>query len=390
MPVPKLFYFCFYAAMAFFMPFLALYYAEIGLSGRQIGLLAGITPLVTLFAAPLWGGLADALQQHKRLLLAAIGMTLMAVLALTFTKNLLGLVLLVTLYGLGTAPIMPLVDHAVLEMLGAHKDQYGRLRLWGALGWGVAGVGAGWLVERAGLQWAFYGFLLLMGSGALVAARLPMRRTINRAKSFRQGMQTLLQEWQWIVLLVAVFASSVAMGLTNNFLFLYLNDLAASKTLMGISLLATTVSEIPVFFFAARLLNRWGARGLLIIALLAQALRMVAYAVMPAAWWVLPINLLHGLTFSAMWMAAVAYANAIGEAKGLGATAQGMLTAVVMGLAAAVGAVMGGLFYDTIGPAAMFGWAGAGVAIGLVFFIVAGRTPANVRLAQEQIAFGQE
>ncbi|MBX3015689.1 MAG: MFS transporter [Caldilineaceae bacterium] len=49
-------------------PFLALYY-------RQIGLLAGIPPLLGLIAAPLWGALADATQQHKRLLaVAVIGM----------------------------------------------------------------------------------------------------------------------------------------------------------------------------------------------------------------------------------------------------------------------------------------------------------------------------
>ncbi len=58
--VAKVFYFCYYAAAACLMPYLVLYYRQIGLSGGQIGLLAGIGPLVTLVAAPLWGGWADA------------------------------------------------------------------------------------------------------------------------------------------------------------------------------------------------------------------------------------------------------------------------------------------------------------------------------------------
>ena len=40
----KLFYFIFYAAMAALSPFLTLYYQSLGLSGTQIGLLAGLGP----------------------------------------------------------------------------------------------------------------------------------------------------------------------------------------------------------------------------------------------------------------------------------------------------------------------------------------------------------
>ncbi len=61
----KTFYFFFFAAMASFAPFLTLYFEQIGLTGRQIGLLVGISPLVTLFSAPLFGGLADLTRQNK-------------------------------------------------------------------------------------------------------------------------------------------------------------------------------------------------------------------------------------------------------------------------------------------------------------------------------------
>lgn len=62
---PKVFYFCFYAAKATLVPYLVLYFESLGLSGRQIGFLAGITPLVSLVGAPLWGALADISRRHK-------------------------------------------------------------------------------------------------------------------------------------------------------------------------------------------------------------------------------------------------------------------------------------------------------------------------------------
>ena len=46
----KLFYFIFYAAMAALSPFLTLYYQSLGLSGTQIGLLAGLVPLTGMLS----------------------------------------------------------------------------------------------------------------------------------------------------------------------------------------------------------------------------------------------------------------------------------------------------------------------------------------------------
>ncbi|MBX3015690.1 MAG: MFS transporter [Caldilineaceae bacterium] len=45
------------------------------------------------------------------------------------------------------------------------------------------------------------------------------------------------------------------------------------------------------------------------MALSASALRMFSDALMPVAWFVLPSHLLYGLTFSAIHMAGVSYAN---------------------------------------------------------------------------------
>ena len=64
----KAFYFCYYAAAAALLPFLALHFDDLGLSGRQIGFLAGIIPLVSLVGAPFWSAFADAVRFHITIL----------------------------------------------------------------------------------------------------------------------------------------------------------------------------------------------------------------------------------------------------------------------------------------------------------------------------------
>ena len=64
--------FLLFAAMAFVAPFLVLYYESLGFSGAQIGMLTGLTPLVTMVSAPFWTGLADKTRRHRFIMSLAI------------------------------------------------------------------------------------------------------------------------------------------------------------------------------------------------------------------------------------------------------------------------------------------------------------------------------
>ena len=123
MLLPKTFYFFYYGAGASLFPFLALYYRELGLSGREIGWLLGLKPLVSLFSASLWGGVADATRRHLQLLLVAIGGVILSALVLSVTSELALLVPVVATFAFFMAPIMPLVDNSVVEALGENRSR---------------------------------------------------------------------------------------------------------------------------------------------------------------------------------------------------------------------------------------------------------------------------
>lgn len=372
--VPKAFYFFFYAASSSLIPFLALYYRQAGLSGAQIGLLVGIPPVITWLAAPFWGAIADGTRRHRAILFITILGAMSMIALLSWASGMSWFVAAVTLYAFFAAPIMPLVDNSVMAQLGERRELYGQQRVWGAIGWGLSAAVAGVLVDRFGLGIAFYSFLLFYVVLLGVASRL--RVSVNSiGQPFWQGVKTLAKNGPLMVFLASVFFSGVGSGIVHNYLFLYLADLGASKTLMGISQTMATLSEMPVFFFSAWLLRKIGARGLLLLALGAYVVRLLAYTMMPPVWLVLPINLLHGLTFSALWVAGVSYSNEVAP-PGLGATAQGLFTGMTMGLGSAGGALLGGMLYDTLGPATMFRVAAACVLVGLLFFAFAGRKPA--------------
>ena len=369
--VPKFLYFLYYAAAAAWIPYLNLYYEQRGLSPSQIGLLAGLPALISLASAALWGGIADRTHRHKQVLVLAICSAVTAVLLLSRANTFSLLIPLIALYAFFVAPIMPLIDNAVLGLLGANKNRYGRLRLWGAVGWGVAAPLVGLLVDRTGLHWIFFSYAALMLGNLLLILRLPVDRT-SVGQSFWRGFHHLLTNKRWVLFLLSVLIGSIGRAMINNFLFLYMDGRGVSKGLMGLSLAVASISELPIYFFSTHLLKRWGSRGLLVFALIASVLQPFAYSLVTAPWLFLLAQLLHGPSFSAMQVAGVSYADEIAP-DGMGATAQGVFSSVIIGLASLLGAVIGGVLYQSVGAVAIFRSASAFALLGLSIFVGANK-----------------
>jgi PPP family 3-phenylpropionic acid transporter len=201
----------------------------------------------------------------------------------------------------------------------------------------------------------------------LSARRLPLE-VAPLQQPFWRNLRVLLTSHQLLLLLATVFTGGAALGIVSNYLFLYMDGLGASKTLMGLGLTMATISEMVVLFFSDRLLGRWRTRWLLAFALLACAVRAFSYSVVSVAWVVLIIQLLHGPTFATMWMAGVYYADQLAP-EGMGATAQGLLASVMIGLGNAAGGFFGGLLYESVGPVSMFRWTAAAVLGAMVMLL---------------------
>jgi PPP family 3-phenylpropionic acid transporter len=149
-----------------------------------------------------------------------------------------------------------------------------------------------------------------------------------------------------------------------------MESMKATKTLIGLALTVSTISELPIMFFSNLLLRRLKARGLLILAMAIVGIRCLLYYFVNTSGGVLAIQLLHGLTFPILWVAGVTHAAESAPA-GLGATAQGVFSGTLLGFGAAAGSLLGGILIDRLGPAGMFGvigWVVLSSLVVLLFF----------------------
>jgi PPP family 3-phenylpropionic acid transporter len=365
---PFLFYVSFYAAASALMPFAAVYYQSLGFSGGQIGLLTGLAPLVTLVGAPFWTGLADATHRHRWVLTGTLLGAASLALLVPSLHSFAALLPVILLFSLVGSPVISLGDSATMATLGERRQLYGRVRIGGSIGWGIMGYIAGLVIEHNGLAWAFWIYAAGMTLTMLISQGLIFDRVESQG-SYSKGIRTLLADRRWLLFLGMAFIAGVGTSSFHIYQFLFMQEVGASKTLMGLSLTISTLAEMPVMFFANRLLKRWHPMGLFMVGMAVTGLKGLLYFVFdfPAA--ILLIQLLHGFTFPAIWIAGVSFANENAPA-GLKATGQGLFAAMMSGFGPAVSGLLGGLLIGALGSGRMYLVIGSTVLVSLSFFIV--------------------
>jgi MFS transporter, PPP family, 3-phenylpropionic acid transporter len=372
MVAPRAIYFFYFAALANLIPYLALYYQSLGLSGLQIGVLTGISPLIGWVAGPFWGAVADATQRHKLILIFTIAAASVAALLLGAVTVFALLVLFVMIYAFFNAPIIPLVDNSVVEQLGGRRQEYGKQRVWGTYGWGLASLAIGWLIQQFGLPVIFYGFAILLSFGLLAAVRFPVSQAPIAVK-FDRHVWKLFANRRWLSFLGVMMILGAGMAMVGNYFVIYLKSLGTPAVWIGVALALASVSEIPALFYSDRLIRRFGILGLLVIGGVVFGLRALVFSVASAPWQALGLQFVHGFTYALVLVAGVEYASQLAP-PGMGATAQGLFGGVLNGLGIAIGALLGGVLMDAIGIRGMYRVAGVSALLAVALFLIASRS----------------
>jgi len=361
---PFSFYLLYFAALSSLMPFIVLFYQRLGFTGTQIGLLAGLPPLITLFFAPLGTGLADSTHRHKLIMGLGLAVAIGVAILLPGLTGFVAVFALIIVYNIFLSPVGSLADSATMSMLGEQRSMYGRIRLGGTIGWGIFAPIAGFLVQGQGLKIAFWMFAGILFLALLVSQRFSFGAKDEHQQD-RGGIRVLLTSRRWIFFLMAAFLAGLGVFSVAAYLYPYMAELGATESQMGTGLLIATLTELPIFFFGNHLIKRFSAYGLFMIALILIGVRSLLYFAASSTYMVWAVQVFSGMVFPAMWLAGVSYADE-NAPEGLKSTAQGLLGAMVFGFGAAVSGFLGGVLLENIGGRNMFLVFGIIILVGLV------------------------
>jgi MFS transporter, PPP family, 3-phenylpropionic acid transporter len=358
------FYFVFFAAGGVLMPSLALLFDARGFAGLQLGLLTGAIPLTAAVVAPMWGLAADRTRRGTVLLVAAIVIAAVATPVMSTTVRFGVALAAVIVFAIGVAPVLPFLDAATLAESVRVGGNYGGYRRWGGVGWGTAAPIIGIVVGVVGRDAIWIGYVVLMLLLAWLArwVRVPGGGFTGGT---RQALGILLRLPGWPTFLVSAALFGIGMGVLSNYLYLRLDVLGASATVMGLSMTVATAAEVVGFTFGDRLVRRVGAVPVLLFGIGAMVLRLVAIGSLGTVSGIMVTQVLHLANFALPWTAAVTFvARSVPDE--LKATGQTLFALSFAGIAPATGALIGGVLVARIGTGPMFLAVAATLATGLV------------------------
>jgi MFS transporter, PPP family, 3-phenylpropionic acid transporter len=364
-----------FAAVAFayfgygglFGTYAPLWFQSLGYGALAIGTLASVQSATRLFSPYAWGWLADHSGKRTELLRLAVVLALIAACGY-FVPGGYGWTVAVTVgLFLCTAGMLPISEAALAQVAsragGLDARRYGRVRVWGSIGFVVAVLASGSLLQRNGIglfPWLVVALLSVLLGATL---RLPLVADEAPHAASVQGVLAVLRTPVVGWFFAGVFFTVLAHTSLYAFLSLYLASLGYAKGTVGLVWAVGVVAEVGWFGFQRQRAPRWSNGAWLIVAAAVSVPRFAltaAYGARPTV--LIAVQCLHAVTFAAQHLACVAMLNRHfpGRLRGRG---QALYSVLGYGVSGVVGGVGGGALSEACGYAAVF-WA-ASVAAAL-------------------------
>lgn len=354
----------YFASVGIFNPYSPLWLQSLGVSTLAIGALASLQSWTRIVVPYGWSWLGDHSGRRVRLIqAAALGALLSAALLLAVRETVSIAVVVVLLFAFNGA-IIPLSEAAVSRYLsgpdGFDAGRYGKVRVWGSIGFILAVLLGGWVLDVAGVQ-AFPVVVVAVGVVLLVAAwLLPSTRSAVVHSEPAPPVLPLLRQPQLRWFFASVAFTVLAHVSLYAFLSLYLKELGYGKTQVGLIWALSVVFEIAFFWWQGRWFGRWSPWQWLWVVGLVTALRFWLLAAAGQWVWALVLaQVSHAITFAAHHAACISLVNQHFPGR-LRARGQALYTTLGYGVPGVLGGVAGGWLVEHAGFRALF--AAAGVA----------------------------
>ena len=343
-----LFFFAYYGYVGVFSPYASLYFADRGLSATQIGILMSLMQVMRIFGPNVWGWVAD--QSRRRVLV--LRLTSVAA-ALTFCGMFVGqsfmffFALMVTV-NLFTSAQGPISEALMLSSMRGDLTHYGRVRLWGSVGFIVLVTLSGYALDWQGIElmpWIALLMLVMVTSVTFSLHEEPATQHAQPSNSVRE----LLSRKSVLSFFASTFLMIAAHSSLYVYYSLYLSDMGYSKSVIGLMWSLGVIAEILFFFYQAPLFRRFGVRKLMLFSLAIAVIRflMIGWGAQSLAV-LLVAQVLHAATFGVHHSASVATLQRW-FAGSLQARGQALYISISYGLGGTVGGLLLSACWDAFG-----------------------------------------
>ncbi len=366
---PKLssYYFFYFMVLGALIPYLGLYLQYLSFSAIEIGQILAVLMASKVIAPNIVGWIADKQAAPIKWVKISSLLALLAGTGLIVFETFWPLFWVVLVFSFFWHAALPQYESYTFSVLEKkHKHQYGKIRLWGSVGFIVAVLLLGRQIENYGiavLPWGLLGLLFFVWLTTFLVKDKPKLNQSFEETSFFEVVKK-----PWVLgLLVVSFFMQFSHGTYYSFYSIYLVELGYEKTTVAWLWALGVLAEITVFFWIVTIMKHCSAKKLIILSLWLTLLRWMLIPLFPEHMAVLVFaQLLHAASFGLFHAAAIFLIDEHfkGQNKGKG---QAVFAATSHGLGGALGLLVAGYAWSEGGAVLAFSVSMFAVVLALGF-----------------------
>ncbi|HJS60103.1 MAG TPA: MFS transporter, partial [Vicinamibacteria bacterium] len=328
--------------------------------------------------------IADRYVSSERFLAVSHVIGGLAMLGLTFQETFWPFFLLMLVHSLAFVPTLSLTNSIAFHHLKDAQNEFGRLRLWGTIGW----IAASWpffflLADKEGrvLEAALTSIFVVAGLSSLVLAAwsllLPATPPARNAAEKSAPLEAikLLGNAPVLVLFLVTFLDAMVHQCYFFWTGPFLSSIGIADNKIMAAMSIGQIAEIATMAGLGYFLKRLGWRWTMIFGILGHALRFFVYSIGQPVWLVVGSNVVHGFCYAFFFASVYIFVDEYFP-KDARASAQGLFNFLILGFGPFVGNLLWGWLGDAYTTAGVVDFSrlflvpsGLGLAAAVVLFL---------------------
>ena len=359
------FYFFYYFFVGSFVPYWGIYLQSENFSPSSIGILLSLFQISRIIAPNFWGWLADHSGHRVKWIKLTSFLGLIGFIGVFWAKGFFWIFLVMSALSLFTSSTLPLAESLTLAHLATTDGHYSRIRLWGSIGFIVASLFLGYLIDLQGINILLWVLLITQAIIFFLSNTIPEAKEIHHKKN-DLSIWKIIKTPSVVALLIGCTLMVSAHGVLYNFYSIYLKEHGYSSATIGWLWAVGVICEIFIFMLMPKILRRYSLKTILLISLFLGVIRFILIGASPDHFYLLLIaQMFHAATFGSFHAASIEviayFFKGRNQSRG-----QAIYNSVAYGIGGTIGGLGGGYLIQYLGGQLGFMIAAISPLIGFV------------------------
>ena len=342
------FYFFYYFFVGSFVPYWGIYLQSENFSPSSIGILLSLFQISRIVAPNFWGWLADHTGHRVKWIKLTSFLGLIGFIGIFWAKGFFWIFLVMSALSLFTSSTLPLAESLTLAHLATTDGHYSRIRLWGSIGFIVASLFLGYLIDLQGINILLWVLLIAQTIIFFLSNTIPETKETHHKKN-DLSIWKIIKTPSVVALLIGCTLMVSAHGVLYNFYSIYLKEHGYSSATIGWLWAVGVICEIFIFMLMPKILRRYSLKTILLISLFLGVIRFILIGASPDQFYLLLIaQMFHAATFGSFHAASIEviayFFKGRNQSRG-----QAIYNSVAYGIGGTIGGLGGGYLIQYLG-----------------------------------------